>query len=360
MATLDDAPVDGRRRSGQARMEQLTKEERTELAKKAARGRWQMNEENAEVYEAFRSADLEIADQLVPCAVLMVNGEPVRVVSERGLVKSFGGKRGGAHWRRMKKDSENTDLPVIISALNLRPYISQDLRDMLGTRYPYKGAGAGASAAGIRVEAYPMICDVLLKARDANALIGKGQEEIAKSADILMRGLAHTGIIALVDEATGFQIHRPSDALARILGAFIAKELQPYVPTFPQEFYEELFRLRHLDYRKDSVQRPQYFGMLTNDIVYKRLAPGVLEELRRVTARNESGRPKHKLFQRLTANRGYPKLIYHLGQVVATMKSSSEYKEFIRKLDQIRPRYGQTMQLPFPDYEEGNDTGSGL
>ncbi len=136
---------------------------------------------------------------------------------------------------------------------------------------------------------------------------------------------------------------------------------QPYVPTFPSEFYEEIVSgCGTWTYRKDSVQRPQYFGLLTNDIVYKRLAPGVLAELQRVTARNENGRPKHKLFQKLTANRGYPKLVYHLGQVVATMKSSSEYKEFIRKLDQLRPRYGQTMMLPFPDYEEGSDTGSGL
>jgi hypothetical protein len=341
-------------------MEQLTKEQRTELAKRAAKRRWSINE-NERVYEAFRSADLEIADQIVPCAVLMLNGEAIRVISERGLVKSFGGKRGGSHWRRMKDGSDTANLPVIISAHNLRPYISQDLLDILATRFLYKVNGSnGAPALGIRAEAYPMICDVLLKARDAKALFGKGQEEIAKSADILMRGLAHTGIIALVDEATGFQINRPADALARILGAFIAKELQAYVPTFPQEFYEELFRLRNLDYRKDSVQRPQYFGMLTNDIVYKRLAPGVLEELRRVTVRNENGRPKHKLFQRLTANRGYPKLVYHLGQVVATMKASSEYKEFIRKLDRIRPRYGQTIPLPFSDYEEGNDSGSGL
>ena len=30
------------------------------------------------------------------------------------------------------------------------------------------------------------------------------------------------------------------------------------------------------------MKRPQYFGVLTNDVVYKRLAPGVLEELKRV------------------------------------------------------------------------------
>ena len=37
----------------------------------------------------------------VPCAVLPDTG--IRIVSERGLVKAFGGKRGGSHWRRLKR-----------------------------------------------------------------------------------------------------------------------------------------------------------------------------------------------------------------------------------------------------------------
>lgn len=69
------------------------------------------------------------------------------------------------------------------------------------------------------------------------------------------------------------------DALARILEAFIAKELQPYVQTIPEGYYRELFRLRGAAYTPTSVKRPQYFGHLTNDIIYARLAPQVLEEL---------------------------------------------------------------------------------
>ena len=42
------------------------------------------------------------------------------------------------------------------------------------------------------------------------------------------------------------------DALARILEEFIAKELRPYIRTFDTEFYEHLFRLRGLEFPKDS------------------------------------------------------------------------------------------------------------
>jgi hypothetical protein len=65
----------------------------------------------------------------------------------------------------------------------------------------------------------------------------------------------------------------PSDSVSLLR----REELQPYVPTFQDDYYREIFRLRGLEFPQDTVRRPQYFGSLTNDIVYKRLAPGVLE-----------------------------------------------------------------------------------
>lgn len=350
----------GRKRSGEARMSKLTPSERKELGKKAATRRWEVQKNQGVPYEADAWGDLSIIGHTVPCAVIMIEGEPVRLVSERELVKSFGGKRGGSHWLRAKDNPLAANLPPIISATNLQPFIGDDLREALAARYPYKVPGRGGWVAhGLRGELYPKICDVFLKARDAKALLGKGQEEMAVAADILMRALAHTAIIALIDEATGYQTKRAVDGLARILEAFIAKELQPYIrDTFRAEFYEHLFRLRGLDYKKDSVKRPQYFGCITNDIVYRRLAPGVLEELKRVTARNTAGRPTHKFFQRLTSNHGYLKLKEHLGAVVAVMKLSSTYPDFVDKLDKVAPRYGQNWLLPFP--EDQKDSGVGL
>ena len=113
----------------------------------------------------------------------------------------------------------------------------------------------------------------------------------------------------------------------------------------PEDFYREIFRLKGLDHGL-PVKRPQYFGNITNDIVYRRLAPGVLGELKRVQLKGETGQPKHKLFQRLTANTGYPKLREHLGSVVTLMKLSHDWDDFRRKLEIIHPRVGDTMPLP--------------
>ena len=195
-----------------------------------------------------------------------------------------------------------------------------------------------------------------MQARDAGVL-PSNQQYVAKQAEILVRGLARVGIIALVHEATGYQEIRAKNALAVILEKFIAKELQAWVQTFPNDFYRELFRLRGLDYPQFSVKRPQYFGTLTNDVVYRRLAPGVLEALKDVTPRDEKGRRKHKYFQRLTSNVGYPKLREHLGSVVTLMKLSEDWNDFQRKLDRIHPRIGDTIPLPFDEFSDNGGKG---
>jgi P63C domain len=185
------------------------------------------------------------------------------------------------------------------------------------------------------------------------------QAHIADQCELLVRGFARVGIIALVDEATGYQYARKSRDLAQILEAFIAKELQPWVKTFPDEYYAQLFRLRGLDYPRDSVKRPQYFGTLTNDVVYKRLAPGVLSELKKAVPKNEKGRRKAALSQALTRNVGYPKLREHLGATVAFMKISRDYHDFIDKMDTYYPKFGEQYRFDF-DYERDQDDGKGL
>jgi len=207
---------------------------------------------------------------------------------------------------------------------------------------------AGNVAYGYEATVLADICEAVLAARRGGHLM-KQQEHIAAQCEILVRGFARVGIIALIDEVTGYQRDRASDALARILEAFIDKELRAWVQTFPADFYAELFRLRGLEFPRDSVRRPQYFGKLTNDIVYRRLAPGVLARLKEVTPRNDEGRLKHKYFQRLTSNVGYPKLLQHLGSVVSIMKLSNNWRDFSANLDRLHPRYGDTMALPLDD-----------
>lgn len=353
---MEDELFDGRRRSGLARMAKLNPKERSELAKKAAAARWK-SVGNEELRFATHMGEIKLAEGEIalPCAVLE---DGTRVLTQGGFLSAIG-RRG-----KPKNTFQNTEQGVskvapFLQAENLAEHISEELRtDSAPIPFRLPADAGGGKAWGYRADLLPKVCSVYLKARDKSQLLDS-QKPTAIACDILIRGLAQVGIIALVDEATGYQRDRAANALAKILESFIAKELQPWLPTFPSAYYEQLFRLRGLDYPQFTVKRPQYFGVLTNDIVYKRLAPGVLDELRKVVPRNDDGRPTAKYFQKLTTNIGYPKLREHLGSVVTIMKLSASYNDFMDKLNHIHPRYGQQMLIPY-EYDPAADSGKGL
>ena len=349
---MEDNQKDGRVRSGQARMFKLNPKERSELAKKAATARWK-SVGKQELRSATHLGEIKLAEGEVslPCAVLE---DGTRVLTQGGFLAAIG--RRGKPKNTFRNTGEGVSkVAPFLQAENLAEHISEELRaDSVPVAF---GLPDGRKAWGYRADLLPKVCAVYLKARDKGQLLDS-QKTVAIACDILVRGLAQVGIVALVDEATGYQRDRAADALAQILEAFIAKELQPYLKTFPPSYYEQLFRLRGLEYPQFTVKRPQYFGVLTNDIVYKRLAPGVLEELKKLVPRNEEGRPTAKYFQRLTSNIGYPKLREHLGSVVTIMKLSTDYKDFVDKLNHIHPPYGQ-MLIAF-EYDPNSDSGKGL
>ena len=190
----------------------------------------------------------------------------------------------------------------------------------------------GKPADGYEATILPDICAVLIDAHQQGKL-GKHREHLAIRAAQLQHGFATIEIIALVDEVTGYQDFRQRDALARILERFVAKELRPWVKTFPAEYYKQIYRLNGWEYASDNVGRPGVIGHWTNNIIYKRLAPGVWEELKRLTPRTPSGYYKNKLFQRLTEDIGHPKLREHLVGVVMLMKYSPNWIVFMDQLD---------------------------
>jgi hypothetical protein len=189
------------------------------------------------------------------------------------------------------------------------------------------------------------ICDVVLAARRMGAL-QKQQQHIADQAELLVRGFARVGIIALVDEATGFQRDRAKDALAKILEAFVAKELQPYLRTFPAEYYEHLFRLYGLPFPPTGNKswRPAFFGHITNNVVYSRLAPELLPELKKAASKAER---KSHLHRWLTKDIGHPRLKEHLASIVSLLKISRTPEQFKANVDIAHPPYGSTGQLDF-------------
>lgn len=154
---------------------------------------------------------------------------------------------------------------------------------------------------------------------------------MASRADILIRGCATVGIIALVDDAKGYQEIRARRALSTILERFIAQELQPRTRTFPYEFYKQIFRLKHGS-GPDGMKRPSIIGHYTNDIVYARIAACVLDELQRKNPTLPSGNRKNKHHQWFTLDLGHPRLREHLAAVIALMRAAASWSQLQRSL----------------------------
>lgn len=337
--------VTGKAKGGVARAQKLSAAERKAISEKALEAK----RENALLPRATHGSSdkpLRIGDVEIPCYVLE---NEARVVSQRGFLAGLGVGKGSTK-------SGDDQLTVLATFLESNSLINKELLAVVKNPIRFKPAHGGRPAYGYPATVLADICEAVLAARAAG-LLSDRQAGLAKQCEVLIRGFARVGIVALVDEATGYQKDRARDALAQILEAFVAKEMQPWVRKFPAEFYEEMFRLRGLPFNSESVRRPPYFGHLTNDIIYRRLAPGVWQELKSKVRKNSEGRPTHQLHRLLTPDIGDPRLKDLLTKVVTIMQLSEGWPDFKAKLDRLAPAYDETLMLPF---ELEDDNGQGL
>ncbi len=333
----------GRIRSGKARMENLSPEERSALATRAAASRWQaersLAEQAEQIFQATHTGEIPLGGNVIQCAVLT---DGTRVISRNAIFRAFGRTKRG----RAKDESRVPNMPSFADAKNLQPFVSSYIEGGLKTMV-YRDL-RGRVMAGYNALVLPQLCDVYLEARRKGALT-KSQEALAIAAEILTRSLSKVGIIALVDEATGYQEVRDRVALQQILNKYIGQELAKWVRTFPQEFYKEIFRLKGWAFDPDSSKRPILMANITIDLVYRRLAPGVLAKLKELSPKDEHGRRKHKLFQWLTEDIGHPALKDHLSGLIFLAKSQDQWDSFCRAVDRVVPRFGDTLPLSFPE-----------
>lgn len=326
---------DGKRKGGEARAAKLSEDERKAISMKGVEAKRQL----AALPRATHGSPdhpLKIGDAVIQCYVLE---DGTRVLSQAEFLEALGRHRKA----NVRNEEGEERLPAILQGKAIFPFISKDLAEKsrpIAFRTP-----SGAKASGYRAELLPEVCEIYLKAKDAGVL-PSNQEHVAAKAHVLVRGLARVGIIALVDEATGYQKDRARDALAHILEAFVAKELQPYLKTFPADYYEQLFRLYNLPYPPagNKSWRPAFFGHITNDVVYARLAPELLPELKKAASKVEK---KAKLHQWLTSDTGHPKLKEHLISLVSLLKISRSPEEFKAHVNTVHPKFGDTLQIDF-------------
>ena len=99
------------------------------------------------------------------------------------------------------------------------------------------------------------------------------------------------------------------------------------------------------------MKRPGVVGHYTNNIVYDRLAPGVLKKVQELNPKNEKGFRKAKHHQFFTSGYGIPELKQHLTNTMFLMDAAgSDWDLFMTLLDRAAPKQGETLPLDLVEH----------
>jgi hypothetical protein len=249
-------------------------------------------------------------------------------------------------------------LPFFLQAEILKPFISDELR--LSTTPILFRLKSGQRTVGYDALMLPMVCKVYQDLRDSllTRLTSDDKAEIARAkktysqykhiisaCDMLVHGFAQRGIIALVDDATGYQADRARDEALKIVEQYVSPSyLIPWTQKFQHDFFREAYKILGWEYKPGSIKHPQYLGKFIIKYIYDPLPPGVLEDLKRRLPKNESGNRRAKLWQALTTDTGIPHLDRQLTAVTTLMEISDDKATFEQHFKRL---FGKQRYLPF-------------
>lgn len=256
-------------------------------------------------------------------------GQPLRLCG-RQLVRLLSG--GGRESGGLSRYIDN--IPLDTSKLSAVPVIE------------FKIPATGNIAIGREATFLIELCDCYL---EAESKLKKNQRDLAVIASTVIRACAKVGIIALVDEATGYQQFRAKRALQLKLQAFIAEDLQEWARRFPPEFWYELARLEGVHYSPRN--RPIRWGKYIMAFVYDAIDKDVGKKLREKNPNPHYGQNHHQWLKEY----GKDKLIGQIQSVITIMKLCTNMDDFRAKFAKVFKK--TPLQTSFDDINwnvEGN------
>lgn len=306
----------------------------TKRAQKAANARWA-----TEIKEATHGGVLNLAGIQTE---VYVAEDGTRLISGRGLQDVLS-------LVDPKKDYQvsGARIPRLMNNKKLQPLFEET--GLLNLFKPIKVQYKGRKINGYEASLLADLCALMIKAKGQGLANTPRMKVVAERSEDVLVAFAKTGLSALIDEATGYQNVRENDALQRILNKYLDDYAKKWAKTFPDEFWTKLLRAKGYD-NYIGLPRPQFVGHWINDIVYSRLAPGVLTELKNKNPRTESGGRKYKHTQFLTDDKGIPELKEHLIRAMTIFDLSVATGQDLDSLmDTVMPKYGDTLPLDFSE-----------
>jgi hypothetical protein len=331
---------DPQRKGGRRRAERLTPKERREIAKLGAKARWASGVPRGSdegMPRATHQGSMTVDGLDLDCYVLK---DGRRLFHKRGMAKALGMKSGGGNvfLRAMQRKGLGSEISQkLVERLN-NPIIFKPLTQDL--------------AHGYDAEDLVEICKAIVRAAEGSKLTAS-QAGLASQARILLQAFAKVGVVALIDEATGYQEVRSPDALRLLVDQYIEKEKHEWSKQFPDEYYDELNRVygskRMTTTASGAViqNRPQHFAKFTRNFVYHPLENGaVLEELDRLNPKvGPKNNRRARFHQHLTFGYGIEKLKRQVQEIVTLMKVSDGVGQFRRLFDKRFPQVGTQGRL---------------
>lgn len=287
-------------------------------ASKGGRNRW--------LPKATHQGILKIMGKKLPCVVLE---DGRRIITRTSVFKAFNRPQRGN-----KSTTEDTvKIPSFLDARNLRHLLTEEIQHLIApVNYLDKNID---ECVGYSAETIPIVCEIYLTARKSGILT-PSQGVIADLSDVLIKSLSMVGIIGLVDEATGYQLIRPRDALESYLNKLLSKELASWCKRFPDEFYENIYKLKRWPEFSTSKNKYSCVGHYTNDIVYSRIGKDVLDELKERTPDTS----RESMHQWLSVDTGHPILSQHIHSLIALQRLAlSQGFGWLRFMDMINSVY---------------------
>jgi hypothetical protein len=274
---------------------------------------------------------LKIGTVELPVYVL---DDGLRVISRTGATDVITGRKGGGN------------LESYLGVGALVGYIPEDWHEHM-IEFVIPGV-QNKTVRGITAETFLDICRAYVRALDDGALVTNRQKDIAAKASMFLAACAKVGLVALIDEATGYQYERAEDALQFKLRLFLEEEMRKWEATFPDELWREFGRLTNWGGKIN--QRPKYWGKLVMELVYEYLDPDVAEWLKEHNPKPQKGQNHH---QWLSSQYGLRRLVEHIWMVIGLAKACHTMSELKARMAEL---YGRqpvqlTMFLPPPNSE---------
>jgi hypothetical protein len=284
-----------------------------------------------------------------------------RVFTQQGMLHALGITFGGSGQKGGYRLGNFIAQKAFVKRIPaMPPLISAELRRSIYERFLFI-TPKRKLAYGYEATLLSDLVAAILWARINGFLTDKVHDHIVARAEVLLQGFARVGIIALVDEATGYQTSREVDGLQQYLRRFLSHRRLPWEKMFHDDYYREMFRLWGWPYRK-GPKGPRYAGVLTLKLIYVpllRTRPEVipvleahpeleasrqlLDGLRRRNTKNPSGRWRDLYHQWLSTDMGQRALQDQIAQVTGFMVVSAIKEDFFRLFEK---RFPHAMLFP--------------